>query len=251
MKIVTFNLRYNWCNDGINSFIHRAGMIYDKIRSVRPDVIAFQEVTPKNFEFLSTMLSDIYELRVKYRSADFDGEGLALAFLKGAAEPVDIEGFWLSPTPNVPGSRFPIQSDCPRIALVALCRDLSSGRVVRICNTHLDHKSEEARELGAELLLSRMTEAREAFDADTVILGDMNARPDSRVVSMFLNSKLSLSDVTSGLDASFHGFVKKSVKIDYIFVTRGLKVKTEAKVWDDSHEGIYLSDHYPIEVDFE
>ena len=78
-----------------------------------------------------------------------------------------------------------------------------------------------------------------------------SARPDSRVISMFLNSKLSLSDVTIELDASFHGFVKKSVKIDYIFVTRGLKVKTEAKIWDDSHEGIYLSDHYPIEVDFE
>ena len=76
MRIVTFNLRCPWDGDGVNSFIHRAGMIYGKIRAERPDVIAFQEVTPKNFDFLYHSLSDIYDVQVRYRSENYDGEGV-------------------------------------------------------------------------------------------------------------------------------------------------------------------------------
>ena len=44
MKIVTFNLDCCWDGaEGINSFIHRAGMIYERINAEKPDIIAFQE----------------------------------------------------------------------------------------------------------------------------------------------------------------------------------------------------------------
>ena len=41
-------------------------------------------------------------------------------------------------------------------------------------------------------------------------------------------------------------------KIDYIFVSEELSnafVKSE--VWKDSHDGIFLSDHYPVCAEFE
>ena len=37
MKIVSFNLRCVWQGDGINAFIFRAGMIYDKIMRDQAD----------------------------------------------------------------------------------------------------------------------------------------------------------------------------------------------------------------------
>ena len=52
IKTVTFNMRYAWDTDGINSFIHRAGLIYYKIRSEMPDIIGFQEVMPGHREWL-------------------------------------------------------------------------------------------------------------------------------------------------------------------------------------------------------
>ena len=54
IKIVTYNLRCIWKGDGINGFIHRAGMIFDKINAELPDIIAFQEAIPKHIEFLKT-----------------------------------------------------------------------------------------------------------------------------------------------------------------------------------------------------
>ena len=41
MKIVTFNLRSRYKGDGINSFVHRAVLLCDKIEEERPDIIAF------------------------------------------------------------------------------------------------------------------------------------------------------------------------------------------------------------------
>ena len=39
IKIVSFNLRSQYTGDGINAFIHRAGMIYDKIKKEAPDTV--------------------------------------------------------------------------------------------------------------------------------------------------------------------------------------------------------------------
>ena len=251
MKIVTFNLRYRWDGDGINSFVHRAGMIYEKIRRERPDVIAFQEATKENFDFISHALSDIYDMHMRCRSENFDGEGLAFAFLRGSAELLTLESFWLSPTPNTPGSRFEGQSPSPRIAVLATVRDLISCRMLRICNVHLDNRSEDARILGSRLMLSDIEKRNADVPLETVILGDMNARPDSAVISEMLNFSLELSDLTKDVKVSFHGFGKSAVKIDYIFATPQLAaISSKAVPWDELHSGIYLSDHYPIEVDF-
>ena len=251
MRIVTFNLRCSWDGDGVNSFIHRAGMIYEKIRAERPDVIAFQEVTAKNFDFLYHSLSDIYDMHIRYRSENYDGEGLAFAFLRSSVEHLYCKSFWLSPTPDVPGSRFEIQSQCPRIAVLATVREMLSGRKLRICNVHLDHKSDEARILGTRQLLASVSSDNETVALETVILGDMNARPDFSTIDEFRGSALGLTDLTEKIDVSFHAFGNKAAKIDYVFATGALAEAFEAaRIWDDVHSGIYLSDHYPIEVSF-
>ncbi len=249
MRIVTFNLRCSWDGDGVNSFLHRAGMIYEKIRAERPDVIAFQEVTAKNFDFLAHSLSDIYDVQVRYRSENYDGEGLAFAFLRSSVELLDCRSFWLSPTPDVPGSRFENQSQCPRITVFAIVRDMLTGRKIRICNVHLDHRSDEARILGTRLLLREIEIDNGVNPLENVILGDMNAKPDFSTIDEFRGSALGLTDLTEKIDVSYHAFGNKAGKIDYVFATGALAEAFEAaRIWDDVHSGIYLSDHYPIEV---
>lgn len=57
MITVTFNIRCEWDDyDGINSFIHRGTMIYEKIKKEKPDIIAFQEVTPEILQYFKKMI---------------------------------------------------------------------------------------------------------------------------------------------------------------------------------------------------
>ena len=58
MKITTFNLRCVYRGDGINSFVHRAVPLCDKINEEKPDVIAFQEVTVDSLRILEKLLTE-------------------------------------------------------------------------------------------------------------------------------------------------------------------------------------------------
>ena len=253
MKIVSFNIRCVKIESdrrAPNSFVHRSGMIHDKLRSERPDLVAFQEVTAHIADFLERSLSDIYDFYIFFRSEHFDGEGVAIATLKDSLVCHSIDSFWLSPTPRIPGSRFAEQSTCPRVASVGVYRERATGRLVRICNTHLDHVSDEARVLGVSLLLDRLATMDEEYPLPTVLLGDLNAAPDSAPIRVVKESPLALTELTAEIPVTFHDYGVVEHKIDYIFTTPDLATTVSAVgAWTDSHEGVYLSDHYPIFVE--
>ena len=85
MKIVTFNIRCPWKDrDGINDFIHRAGLIYDKVEAEKPEVIAFQEIRKPTLELLQKMFPD-YSFFGTLREKDYTGEGVYTAIRKDAS----------------------------------------------------------------------------------------------------------------------------------------------------------------------
>lgn len=117
LNIVTFNIRCVWKKgDGINSFVHRAGMIYEKITQERPDIILFQEMRKEHLGLMRRMLPE-YDFIGHLRDADYTGEGVFTAILKSRIQLLGMDSYWLSPTPYQPGSRFEIQSLCPRTCL--------------------------------------------------------------------------------------------------------------------------------------
>ena len=252
MKIVTFNVRCAWSGDGINSFPHRAGGIVSRIGAERPDVICFQECTDKIFGLLQSALPD-YTIVFNQRDADRRGEGLATALRRDSASLLGLESFWLSPTPNLPGSRYEEQSSCPRICQCVTARFGDS--LFRVYNIHLDHKSDLARRLGMEATLRRV---REDLDRDPLpffILGDFNARPDSAPIELCKsNPYAELTELTADVVGTFHGFgqLEEPIKIDYIFADPDTAAKAvEVTPWLDEKDGIYLSDHYPIAAETE
>jgi len=246
MKIVTFNLRCVYDKDGANSFIHRIGMVYDKIKTEQPDVIAFQEVVQPELDMLEKLLTD-YILVGQFRGADYDGEGLFTAVRKDTCQLLGFETVWLSPTPYVPGSRYENQSDCPRICVQTLVRHKKSKQRMRLFNLHLDHISPEARTAGISAALDFMESYRSRDGHPVVILGDFNAHPDENVITA-CNDHPDLQDVTAAIPGTFHNFGRRSPsKIDYIYMSDALAEKvTGVAAWDDEHHGIYLSDHHPV-----
>ncbi len=256
ISIVSFNLRcvYNGEIDGANSFIHRSGMILDKIAQEKPDVICFQECVDPHYEFLSKHL-DGYTLVFNRRNSDYSGEGLAVALKKDRMELYGFDVFWLSETPRIAGSRFKIQSPCPRICQCITLRDGVSGKLFRVYNVHLDHVSDEARILGIHQILDYAYARQEENELPLFLLGDFNALPDSETVRYCDNfEKLPICDLTRESGGTWHDFGRKftaqgdeSMKIDYIYTDKGTAEKNHtSELWKDEFNGIYLSDHYPL-----
>lgn len=250
MKIVSYNVRCSYVGDGINSFVNRAGLIYDKIKNDQPDVIAFQEVTAKILDVLQKLLTE-YVFVGQFRNEDYTGEGLYTAVRKDSCMVLGYETIWLSPTPYVAGSRFEIQSSCPRICVQTLVRHNESGKRMRIYNLHLDHKSEEARVSGMKSALEFVQQYYHKDSFPAVILGDFNAHPDSQVITM-CNAYPHLKEASAPIETTFHKYGTKAIKIDYIYMSDELAdAAVCATAWTEENNGIYLSDHYPICVQLE
>lgn len=249
-KIVTWNLRSIYIGDGINGFIHRAGLICHKILNEMPDVISFQEIIEDTYPVMQRMLPE-YLFVGHFREANYGGEGVFTAIRKDAIEVLGSEVIWLSPTPYIAGSRFETQSICPRICLMTQLRHKKTGKIFRVFNLHLDHESEDARVDGIKCALNFVDEYNNKAEYPLFIMGDFNATPDSEAVGI-CKSRKELVDITGHIENTRHDFGTAKIKIDYIFISDILKksvIKTEA--WKDVIEGIYLSDHYPICTELE
>ncbi len=273
MKLVSFNIRTLWNGDGINSFIHRIGLIYEKINQEMPDIIAFQEMQKHHLDVLVKLFPE-YEFVGSGRLKSFDGEGLYTAVKREKFDVVEKNVFWLSPTPKVPESRFKEQSIYSRICVDLLLHYKPADKVLRVYNIHLDHlglghteppsgdelpegvklgESLGAREDQINLVLETIRSDTEGTDIPVALMGDFNTMPYEDIIKKC--REFPLTDVSEKLEFTFHAFGKpeKNMKIDYIFLSPKLADSASpAEAWIDEKNGIYLSDHYPIatEIDF-
>lgn len=245
LKIFTFNLRTDTPVDGINAFPYRKGRILDTIRNYSPDLIGFQEAKDGMREWLRSELTE-YVIVGCGRNSDYMGESVVLAYRKNMFEELWGRNFWLSMTPDVPGSRFGVdQSGCPRVTTAVCLKHKDCARPFVFCNTHLDHKGEIARLLGATELIQFLSGQPYPF----VLTGDFNARPEAREIKVFTTVPgFPVTDATSGLGGTFHGFgscTDKS-KIDYIFTNLKCDISESFVVPDEGVDGVYISDHHPV-----
>ncbi len=242
MKIVTFNIRCDFGQDGANNFCFRKPLILEKLRREQPDVICFQEVLPHVAVWLKESLWDYYVIGCG-RSAALEDEQMAVAYRKDRLNLIQMETFWLSETPCTPGSRYPKQSVCPRTGTEAVLEELASKRVFRLVNVHLDHEQADARERGLRQVLAKVEKPALFPSAPVVIAGDMNAEPDSPEMAVLRGSPF--TNAAAGTGATYHGYGKDTpCAIDYI-LTRGFACGKVEK-WTEQRDGVYLSDHYPV-----
>lgn len=246
LKVFTFNLRTDTPVDGGNAFPYRRGRILETIRTYAPDLIGFQEAKDGMREWLREELSD-YVIVGCGREADFRGESVVLAYRKNVFEELWSRNFWLSMTPDVPGSRFGLdQSKCPRVTTAVCLKHKDCATPFVFCNTHLDHKGETARLLGSCQLVQFLSSQPYRF----VLTGDFNALPESREIKVLTEVPgFPITDATSGLGGTFHGFGQRKdnkIKIDYIFTNLACNPDDSFIVPDEGVDGVYISDHHPV-----
>ena len=205
MKIVTFNLRFNNPEDGPYSFDNRKEEVIRRLREEMPDVVGFQEMRDGMQEFMEENLPE-YVFLGHGRTAELGGEHCPMAYRKDKYKLRAFECFWLSDTPNIPGTRFEKQGSHPRICNMICLYDEEEKKSIRVYNTHLCNASPEAREKGLALVLAKTDEYNKVEKMPVFIMGDLNAEPHFPEFAQML-ARDDYKDVTTHFDVTYHKLI--------------------------------------------
>lgn len=246
IKVTTFNIRVvAEVDKPANDFEKRKFRIFEFMKNEQPDIVGFQEVNDHMRDCLRENLEG-YTIVGCGREKNYHGESASIAFKTDKFELLELKNFWLSPTPDVAGSRYETcQSNCPRITTAALLKT-DGGEPFWFVNTHLDHVGSDARVFGALQVLHFINECK----YPCILTGDMNAYPDSKEMQLLTNGAGCLTDCTANVKGSFHAYKylpeEEMQKIDYIFTN--LTKDTELGILheDKPVDGTFMSDHCPI-----
>ena len=259
IKVASFNLK----RDSIlaylnrqNAWSSRRNLISSMIRSSNATIVGVQELIPSMREDIKRLLSADYSIRGFGRAKSLGDEQAAI-ILKNDDVTVSFDKtFWLSKHPEKNGSRA-YYAFFPRICTVCEAYVREFGRKIRVFNTHFDHVCGMARNLSVRIILEYMHRLNQEEKLPTILMGDLNARPDSRPIRVLSENLHEYSDIhltnvwncvdTSQIGSTYHGFKGKTDgrPIDYIFVSDEFIVD-EAYIDRTNFNGRYPSDHYPL-----
>ncbi|MGA1978061.1 MAG: endonuclease/exonuclease/phosphatase family protein [Bacteroidales bacterium] len=253
---MTLNIRYDNPGDSTNSWPKRASMVCSFIRSERPDVLGLQEVLVNQYDVLATYLKDYGSAAVGRTDGAREGEMNPVFFRKDRFDMVRTKTFWLSETPEMPGS-VSWGSSLPRIVTWMELVNKKSHKHFYIFNTHFAHDSDSARILSSELVLHRIDSLASGFPF--IMTGDFNMLPTSRGYSILtgpaesvplLDDSFKITEKKPGGPGyTFNGFSNKTCtdRVDYIFVRDGMRVLEHNTIIKKDRR-VYISDHWPVEA---
>ena len=288
IRVGSYNIRLQPGDVGTpNAWDERKADMVDLIRRLDLDAFGLQEVCPGQADYLTNSLPHYAMVGVHREDGVRKGEASPVFYRKDRFDAVKNGTFWLSETPDVPGSKS-WNAAFPRICTYAVLKDKATGKTFSFANTHTDHKSEEAREKGMLLVIERMKEF--GAGAPIVFTGDHNCReteaPAQAVSKLMTNAFYASETPPTGPWRTFTGWrwrdqeypaidalklpmhVRNARKgspdadkdkngnhvwedcgarIDYIYVSPGIRVKSYA-THADARPGkqLYPSDHFPV-----
>lgn len=251
LSVMSFNIRFGLADDGPNGWTYRKHAVAGLFRKYRPDFISVQEPNDFQTEFLREMLPEYNHIGVRKPAPDFWQNNVI--FYRNSIDCLDEQHFFLSETPSVPsrswGSQWPRQCTIGRF-------NLNSRELVCV-NTHFDFE-EPAQYQSAQLIWQKIV--TQFSDYPAILMGDFNAEPDSKAYQWFTGQ------INEGMDTlpdfkttfkspypgTYHQFTGKPIVglIDWILYRGEFRLK-KCLVIEDSFDGLYPSDHFPIMAHFE
>lgn len=248
-RAMTYNIRFDNPGDGVNAWPERKNRLYALIRKHDPDLIGVQEALLHQLEDIKKALPE-YDFRGAGRDdGKNQGEFSAILYKKKKFSVIDQNTFWLSETPDVPGSKD-WDAAITRVATWIKARDNKTGKHFFMINTHFDHMGKEARSNSASLLKTRTGALAEGLPI--IVTGDLNCTRDEQPYKTLINdSGLRLLDpAPADAPGTFCNFEVNSMvcrPIDYIFHSGGWTA-SEYTVITDNNGKYYPSDHLPVIV---
>lgn len=250
LKVMTYNIRYATEQDGVNAWSKRKNKVFDLLKKYDPDILGVQEALLGQIEDITANLPDYEYVGVGRDDGKTGGEFSALLLKKGKYTILEQSTFWLSESPEVPGSKD-WDAAITRVASWAKVRDNKSGKTFLVINTHFDHIGKKAREKSAALLKQKSTEIGK--NLPTIIMGDFNCtRDEPPYKTIMKQDHMPLVDPAPanppGTYCTFKVDGPPCTAIDYIFHTQHWNSFNYSVIPD--HDGQhYPSDHLPVTLE--
>ncbi len=260
VTLMTFNLRYeNDKETGKRAWKNRVVGIVGMLEHEGVDILGIQEGQHGQVADLWASLTDFGFEGVGRADGKKRGEYTGIFYRKDRFEldPKHHGTFWLSDTPDQPGSKT-WGNSYPRMATWVRLLDRSSGQALWVVNTHFDHKNQESRDKGVRLIVKKLSEMNQTGEP-SVVMGDFNATERNTAVRYlsenhpdvgFVGMKetfdvLNPRETKRGTLHFWMNDVNRQWKVDHIFVSKQAKV-LESKIVRSGEP--YLSDHFPVKA---
>lgn len=246
LKLMTYNIRLDNQEDGINRWDERKKGLVSLIKKSNPDILGIQEGLPNQILYLSKQLNE-YSMIGEGRDGKNNGEYSAIYYKNNKLKLEKDETFWLSKTPEKPTIGW--DAALNRIATVGVFTTLNSNKKLVVYNSHFDHIGKIAREKSVNVIINHI-KLNDYFKNAIVVMGDFNSVPSETPIKLL---KESLDDSFNEIHqkkpfGTFNGFDLKSKltsRIDYIF-TKNLNIYEYKHVSKKLPNGHWPSDHLPI-----
>lgn len=259
LTFVSYNIRYETTEDRYwRAWPARLHRLIETVRRMNPDVMGVQEA----------LHSQVADMRLSLPDYDFYGFGRDDGKTRGeysgifyrrsrfTADLSDAGMFWLSATPEVPGSKT-WGNEIPRITTWIHLRDQTTQRGFTVFNTHWDHRHQGSR-VEAASLIARRIDARKSAREPVVLLGDFNATEGNPAVDHLAGRKPGWTHALLDTYHTLYPQVKERrtlhfwqnhtsgwAKVDHILVSPPCQVKAAAILYPPKGE-MPASDHYPV-----
>ncbi len=176
LVLMTWNILHNLNPLPPANWSNRRPLVWQVIRAHRPDVLAMQEVLEGQLEDFEHEFGAEYAWVGRGHAGGMSGEILPVAWRRERFELVMHEFLWLSPTPEVAGSKG-WGGMFPRVVTWVRLRDRFCGREFIVANNHweADNDLMEARRESARILLERS--AFLPLSLPVFLVGDFNIVP--------------------------------------------------------------------------
>ena len=239
----------------VNEWDNRKEYMIEVIRSYSPDIIMMQEVIYDSYAYCKQQLSDYYAFGFEGPEMDPYTEGYhfigknVIFLRRDRYEIVSAGCYWLSEDPVIAGS-ISWETNRARHANWMRVVDRKTGKQLRLIDTHLDHKSTDAKVNQAKLIVREAAQYQESFPQ--IICGDFNSgKSTEQVVHFTENGWTDWYDALhDGVEygRTGHGFKGKNHekpgrRIDYI-LTKGPAKALSCEVLTNHQGDMYPSDHF-------
>ncbi len=260
VRVMSFNIRYGTADDGVNAWPNRKQFLADTIAKFDPDLLGTQETLAFQRDELLGLLHRYEAAGVGRDDGREQGEMAALFFKTERFQKTAGGDFWLSPTPDVVGSKG-WDAALPRIATWVKLADKTDPAALPtlFLNTHFDHQGAWARRESAALIRRWLGENGDG--CRLVVSGDFNAGEGTPPYEALFNAgddgPATLVDTfrvavptreLAGAEGTFTGFDARNtggVRIDWIGCSRDWRVAAGG-VDRSERDGRTPSDHAAV-----